>query len=68
MQASLFNNYAMIIYCHSELGAYLATNCVAVVFGGSRFGLLGKMADAVVANGGCVTGIIPEFFTSELLF
>ena len=27
--------------------------------------MLGKLADSVVDNGGRVTGIIPEFFTSE---
>ncbi len=35
-----------------------------VVYGGSKFGLLGKMAEAVLSNGGSITGIIPEFFTS----
>lgn len=37
-----------------------------MVYGGSRFGCLGKMADAVVAGGGKLTGILPPFFTSEL--
>lgn len=50
-----------------ELGAYLAANSIGVVFGGSRCGLLGKMGDALVANGGRLTGIVPEFFTSEIL-
>ena len=42
----------------------LAAKQIRVVYGGSRFGLLGSMADAVVANGGGITGILPEFFTS----
>ncbi len=46
------------------LGAYLGQNQMKVVYGGSRYGLLGKMADAVLSNGGSITGIIPEFFTS----
>lgn len=49
-----------------ELGAHLATEGIAVVYGGSRFGCLGKMADAVVAGGGKLTGILPPFFTGEL--
>ena len=36
-----------------------------VVFGGSAFGLLGTLADAVLEGGGQLTGIIPEFFTRE---
>lgn len=49
-----------------ELGAHLAAEGIAVVYGGSRFGCLGKMADAVVAGGGKLTGILPPFFTGEL--
>lgn len=56
-----------MFYLHTELGAYLAANSIGVVFGGSRCGLLGKMGDALVANGGRLTGIVPEFFTSEIL-
>ena len=58
---------ALMFYLHTELGAYLAANSIGVVFGGSRCGLLGKMGDALVANGGRLTGIVPEFFTSEIL-
>ena len=39
-----------------------------MVYGGSRFGCLGKMADAVVAGGGKLTGILPPFFTGELKY
>ena len=46
------------------LGACLAKKQVSVVYGGSRFGLMGKMADSLLQNGGKITGIIPEFFTS----
>ena len=48
----------------SELGRCLALKRIKVVFGGSKFGLLGKLADSVLTNGGQITGIIPEFFTS----
>ena len=54
----------MIDNTDSELGQCLASKKIKVVFGGSKFGLLGKLGDAVVNNGGKITGIIPEFFTS----
>ena len=46
------------------MGRSLASKKIKVVFGGSRYGLLGILADSVVNNGGQITGIIPEFFTS----
>ncbi|XP_064400835.1 cytokinin riboside 5'-monophosphate phosphoribohydrolase-like [Halichondria panicea] len=45
------------------LGRCLAGRGIKVVFGGSAFGLLGTLADAVLEGGGQLTGIIPEFFT-----
>src|SRR5215469_10927908 len=43
----------------SELGAGLARAGIDVVFGGGRVGLMGLLADAALAGGGRVTGIIP---------
>lgn len=43
----------------SELGARLAEAGIEVVFGGGRVGLMGLLADAALARGGRVTGIIP---------
>ena len=43
----------------SELGARLAEVGIELVFGGGRVGLMGLLADAVLAKGGRVTGIIP---------
>jgi uncharacterized protein (TIGR00730 family) len=43
----------------SELGEALATAGIEVVFGGGRIGLMGLLADAALAAGGTVTGIIP---------
>jgi len=43
-----------------ELGQALAANGIDLVFGGGRVGLMGTIADAVLAGGGRVTGIIPE--------
>lgn len=47
----------------AELGQCLAARGVAVVYGGGDFGLMGKMAHAVLDSGGDLTGIIPKFFT-----
>jgi uncharacterized protein (TIGR00730 family) len=43
----------------SELGCRLAAAGIGVVFGGGRVGLMGLLADAALAGGGEVTGIIP---------
>jgi uncharacterized protein (TIGR00730 family) len=36
-----------------------------VVFGGGGIGLMGKLADAVLENGGTITGVIPSFKKDE---
>jgi uncharacterized protein (TIGR00730 family) len=36
-----------------------------VVYGGGGIGLMGKLADAVLANGGKITGVIPSFMKKE---
>ncbi len=43
----------------SELGARPAEAGIELVFGGGRVGLMGLAADAALAKGGRVTGIIP---------
>jgi uncharacterized protein (TIGR00730 family) len=43
----------------SELGMRLAAARIEIVFGGGRVGLMGLLADAALAGGGRVTGIIP---------
>jgi uncharacterized protein (TIGR00730 family) len=42
------------------LGAWLAQHGIEVVFGGGHVGLMGALADAALAAGGRVTGVIPE--------
>src|SRR6201987_837910 len=44
----------------SELGARLAAAGIGLVFGGGRIGLMGLLADAALAGGGEVIGIIPS--------
>lgn len=43
-----------------ELGRYLGEAGVNVVYGGGHVGLMGVVADAVLASGGKVCGVIPE--------
>jgi uncharacterized protein (TIGR00730 family) len=49
----------------SEFGKILAENGVRLVYGGGSVGLMGILADAVLAHGGKATGIIPEFLTKR---
>jgi uncharacterized protein (TIGR00730 family) len=44
----------------TRLGVTLAKAGMAVVYGGGRIGLMGLVADAALASGGKVTGIIPR--------
>jgi uncharacterized protein (TIGR00730 family) len=44
----------------AELGASLATAGIGLVYGGGRVGLMGLLADAALAGGGEVIGIIPS--------
>lgn len=43
-----------------ELGGVLADRGIGVVYGGGRVGLMGELADAALARGGEVIGVIPE--------
>jgi uncharacterized protein (TIGR00730 family) len=68
----MHNIRALCVYCGSsgavaasyreaarELGAWLAEAGIEIVFGGGRVGLMGLLADAALARGGKVTGVIP---------
>jgi uncharacterized protein (TIGR00730 family) len=43
-----------------ELAALLVGNGIGVVYGGGGVGLMGRLADAVLARGGEITGVIPD--------
>jgi uncharacterized protein (TIGR00730 family) len=45
----------------AELGAAIARRGLRLVYGGGRVGLMGLLADAALAAGGDVVGVIPEF-------
>ena len=43
----------------------MAQNNIGLVYGGGSIGLMGETARAVLAAGGHVTGIIPDFLVSK---
>jgi hypothetical protein len=49
----------------TSLGKLLAHKNIDVVYGGGGIGLMGKLADAVLENGGRITGVIPSFMKDE---
>ena len=48
-----------------RLGETMARQGVGLVYGGGNLGLMGEIANAVLANGGTVTGIIPSFLQQK---
>ena len=44
------------------LGRWIGESGNALIYGGSRSGLMGELADSVLAAGGSVTGVEPQFF------
>jgi len=49
----------------SELGTVFAREEVHAVFGGGGIGLMGILADSMLAAGGKITGVIPGFMMDE---
>ncbi|HTN11024.1 MAG TPA: TIGR00730 family Rossman fold protein [Acetobacteraceae bacterium] len=69
---------AVVVFCGSQpgrlpayleaaqaLGAGLAAAGIRLIFGGGQIGMMGAVADAVLAGGGTVTGVIPDFLTQR---
>jgi len=48
-----------------ELGRVLAEREIGVVYGGARVGLMGVLADAALAAGGSVTGVMPSVLVAK---
>ena len=45
-----------------ELGTWIGESGHALVYGGSKSGLMGELAESVLRSGGEVTGVEPQFF------
>ena len=65
---------SIAVYCGSSLGAreiykeqaillgqFLAKNNIRLIYGGASVGIMGTLADVVLAEGGSVIGVIPSF-------
>jgi uncharacterized protein (TIGR00730 family) len=50
-----------------RFGELLAAQGHALVYGGGHVGLMGELADAVLARGGKVIGVIPQFMVGKEL-
>lgn len=48
-----------------EFGALLARSDIGLVYGGGSTGMMGEVANAVLAQGGEVHGIIPDFLVAR---
>ena len=48
-----------------KFGKTMADNGIGLVYGGGSVGLMGEIANAVLDNGGHVTGIIPDFLANR---
>ena len=48
-----------------RVGALLAQNNYRIIYGGGRVGLMGALADAALAEGGEVIGVIPHFLDKK---
>ena len=45
-----------------ELGTWIGESGNALVYGGSKSGLMGVLAESVITSGGRATGVEPQFF------
>ena len=49
----------------AELGTTLAARGIGLVYGGANVGLMGAVADATLAGGGAVIGVIPHVLVDK---
>ena len=48
-----------------ELGNYFVKNKIELVYGGGKMGIMGVLADTILAQKGAITGIIPKLLEKE---
>lgn len=51
-----------------QVGATFVEKGIQLVYGGARIGIMGKVAEGVLSNGGAVIGVIPEFLKKKEVF
>jgi len=59
--AKSYGNDPQLVAVARDFGAALAHAGIAIVYGGSRVGLMGALAESALKEGGEVIGIIPQF-------
>ena len=53
------------MHAAKQFGRILAESGIRLVYGGGSVGLMGALADSVLAHGGAVTGVIPDFLVNR---
>ncbi|WP_232374125.1 LOG family protein [Leptospira chreensis] len=48
-----------------ELGEYLGSNQIGLVYGGASVGLMGAVANGCLSKNGSVTGVLPKFLKKK---
>lgn len=48
-----------------KVGNYFAKNNISLVYGGGKIGMMGKIADTIMAQNGEVIGVIPDLLRHE---
>ena len=52
----------------TKVGDYFAKNNISLVYGGGKIGMMGAIADAIIAKKGEVIGVIPNLLRHEEVF
>ena len=58
-------NSDRLISATKELGAFIGKRGDTLVYGGSKMGMMGILADSVLASGGKVIGVEPRMFVEK---
>lgn len=78
MKLSIITMNRIVVFCGSslgfkpiykeaavELGNYFAHNKIGMVYGGGKIGMMGALADTILAQNGEVIGVIPKLLEKE---
>ncbi|GAB3907400.1 LOG family protein [Mucilaginibacter boryungensis] len=60
-----FNGDPILKQAVEQLAQVMAMRNISLVFGGGKVGVMGLMADAMIANGGKTIGVIPQFLMDK---
>jgi uncharacterized protein (TIGR00730 family) len=60
-----FNGDPVLKQAVEQLAQVMALRDITLVFGGGKVGVMGLLADAMIANGGKTVGVIPQFLMDK---